>query len=213
MKGAETGARRKEPGDGDGAGSTTTLTATLPHLRRLLIAGNKIGGTIDAELLRWRLTGRLELQLYDNEPGFLLPPDIGKLAASQLVEVDLSSCSLRGPLVDGIGELGPTVRVLRLDNNRLEGELNAEALVKLTNLQTLSVARNRLTGPLPALLVMLYRSLRVLRLEDNLLEGPIPPEWANLEMLEEAHFGRNPEIDELRDGWIGARLPSCLVVF
>ena len=185
----------------------------VPCLERLLCSHNALGGTIDCELLRWKLEGRLELQLSANNPGFYLPPDIGDLKSSRLVEVDLSDCSLRGPIVEGLGELGPTVAKLVLDDNALEGPLDADVFTKLTGLHTLSVANNRLSGPLPAGLVLLWRCLHVLRLEDNQLEGPIPAEWANLGNLEELSFGGNRGMDELRDDWIAGRLPHCLVTF
>jgi hypothetical protein len=64
-----------------------------------------------------------------------------------------------------------------------------------------------------ASMCMMYKSLRVLRLGGNQLEGPLPPEWANLDSLKELVLGGNPQLDNLRDGWIAQALPSCLVTF
>ena len=169
---------------------TTTLTATLPCLERLLCSHNALGGTIDCELLRWKLEGRLELQLSANNPGFYLPPDIGDLKSSRLVEVDLSDCSLRaGPSWKGWASWGPRWRSSCSTTTPSRARWTRTSSPSSQSLHTLSVANNRLSGPLPAGLVLLWQCLHVLRLEDNQLEGPIPAEWANLGNLEELSFG------------------------
>ena len=65
---------------------------------------------------------------------------------SLLRVLDLSRCSLRGPLRDaGVSGLTSLVALV-LDDNCLEGPLPARALGLLTSLQLLSLQRYRFTG-------------------------------------------------------------------
>jgi hypothetical protein len=139
-------------------------------------------------------------------------------AAQKLAVLDLSRCSLRGPLWRSpLGRLGATLTSLLLEGNALDGPLAgacAAQLVQLTGLEHLSLAQNQLSGPLPAALCQLHRSLRVLKLGGNRLMGPVPAEWVYFEdKLEELSLGGNAGVDALRDGWLADRLPKCLVHF
>jgi hypothetical protein len=139
-------------------------------------------------------------------------------AAQKLAVLDLSRCSLRGPLCRSpLGRLGATLTSLLLEGNALDGPLAgacAAQLVQLTGLEHLSLAQNQLSGPLPAALCQLHRSLRVLKLGGNRLMGPVPAEWVYFEdKLEELSLGGNAGVDALRDGWLADRLPNCLVHF
>lgn len=137
-------------------------------------------------------------------------PEKRAALASPLRRLDLTRCSLRGPL-SAVGGL-TSLAALVLDDNALSGPL-PEALTALRALALFSAERNQLTGPLPACYCTLRAELRALRLCSNRLDGPIPPEWGQLDHLEELGLGRNKGVDALRDGWIASRLPTCLVTF
>mmetsp|Transcript_11366 Transcript_11366/g.26702 ORF Transcript_11366/g.26702 Transcript_11366/m.26702 type:complete len:245 (+) Transcript_11366:139-873(+) len=152
----------------------------------------------------------------DDGAALVTDSEVASLAArlaAPLGQLDLSRCSLVGPLdLPQLASL-TSLTELSLDDNALSGPLPAESLTCLRNLEVLSVERNRVTGKLPALLCKMSGSLRILRLGANSLEGPIPPEWGWLDRLEELGLGGNPGIDPLRDGWLAELLPNCLLTF
>jgi len=169
------------------------IPARLPFLEYLSLEGNQLSGELDIDLLRLRLEERITLVLADVQPGFSLPTDLSIMGTSRLAVVDLSGCSLVGPLPESIGTL-TTIQRLVLDDNRLSGPLPS-ALSQLLDLTLLSVERNNFSGPLPPELFHLHRTLQILRLAGNDFHGPLPCEWMNLSSLLELTLYDNPKIE------------------
>ena len=125
-------------------------------------------------------------------------------AEGRVVELDLQSANLAGPLPSEIQQLSALTK-LNLTDNKLTGTIPAE-LGQLGALTVLYLAGNKLTGPIPAelgqlgALTALYMfsnqlsgaipawpeqlcSLEGLNLDDNQLSGAIPVELAQLPAL------------------------------
>ena len=79
------------------------------------------------------------------------------------------------------------LRVLKLDDNLLRGELPSE-LANLNFLEVLDLSKNDLSGELPSELGNL-EFLRVLDLYENGFSGSLPHEWGNLTSLEHLSIG------------------------
>merc|ERR1719198_2486282 len=102
-----------------------------------------------------------DVELSGNNPGFTLPSNIGELG-DDIMTLELSSCSLRGP------PLGETLQLLKP---------LASALEKLD----LSV--NKLGGTLTED-ISAYGKLTELRLNNMGIGGAVPKEFASLTNLE-----------------------------
>ena len=144
-------------------------------------------------------------------------------AEGRVVDVDLSSNHLVGPIPPELGALA-NLRRLGLYANDLSGPIPLE-LGKLVNLETIRISHNfNISGGIPAELGNLA-SLRDLELFETGLTGPIPPELgalANLESLTlfdndltgplPPEFGNltNLRILDLRDNKLTGPLPPEL---
>ena len=150
--------------------------AALSSLRRLNLAGDKIGG----ELPPWlpALTALEELSLASAGLQGTLPPGIGSLR--RLAVLSLGRNRLSGTLPPELGSLA-ALRVLDLSANSLEGPLPPQ-LGSLPAMEVMDLSANELSGPLPAELGSLT-ALRVLDLSSNSLSGPLPGSLAALPQL------------------------------
>ena len=107
-----------------------------------------------------------------------IPPEIGKLANLERLELGLNS--LTGPIPVELGELASLERLI-LTSNDLSSPIPAE-LAAATSLTTLDLGYNSLTGPIPSEIGNLP-NLRLLNLLYNDLTGSIPPELGSLASL------------------------------
>ena len=107
---------------------------------------------------------------------------------SQLIELDLSSNQLTGPIPVELSQLSQ-LDGLFLSSNQLTGPIPAE-LSQLSQLWRLDLSGNQLTGPIPAWLGQLSRLWR-LDLSSNQLTGPIPVELSQLSWLKRLNLGQN----------------------
>lgn len=126
-----------------------------------------------------------------NSTGFSLPgsiPDWLGQRLSNLEVLDLSSCSIYGPLPSSIGNLS-RLRSLHLSNNSIAGTMPT-ALGKLLPLSVLDLSRNLLTGQIPREIASLM-NLSKLDLSSNFLSGGIPLEFGSLSSLEHLNLSNN----------------------
>ncbi|WOL12926.1 hypothetical protein Cni_G21695 [Canna indica] len=163
----------------------------LPRLRRLIVSGTRISGSIPPEVGNLhhleqlvlsrdhlhgqipRSIGRLDrlkvLDLSGNRIGGMLPGEIGQLAA--LVKLDLGSNRIIGSVPDELGRLRQ-VELLDLSENQLTGGV-PEALAEMTSLEELYLSGNPLGGGIPEIWEKL-RSLRGIGMSRLGLVGSIP---------------------------------------
>ncbi len=90
-----------------------------------------------------------------------------------------------GVEADEIGK----VRLIRLDDNNLDGEIPAE-IAQLDGLDWLSMDNNQLTGSLPPELGQMSK-LRVFWVTENNLSGPVPAEIGDMVGLTSLHMAHN----------------------
>ena len=101
-------------------------------------------------------------------------------AEGRVVDVDLSSNNLTGPIPPELGNLA-NLTSLTFDSNNFTGPIPPE-LGNLANLRRLSLYATGVSGPIPPELGNLA-NLMSLTLDSNNLTGPIPPELGNLANL------------------------------
>ncbi|KAM7466610.1 hypothetical protein LguiB_014172 [Lonicera macranthoides] len=106
----------------------------------------------------------------------------------RVTALNLNASGLVGPLSPYIGNLS-FIRVIRLANNTLQGELPSQ-IGHLFRLQDLSLPFNSLEGKIPTNLSQLS-SLGVLNLVSNKIEGGIPRELGGLPKLWELSLWSN----------------------
>eukprot|EP00850_Spirogloea_muscicola_P018115 SM000162S02393 [mRNA] locus=s162:272236:278270:- [translate_table: standard] len=170
----------------------------LPHLEALDVSGNRLAGNVPAGLSL--LLGLTVLSFSWNAGiGGPLPPSLGQLGSLQRLRA--ASCNLSGGVPAALFPRGSRLVELDLSSNRLVGPLptslaNAEGLINLRlqgnvlsdaippqigallHLGNLELQGNRLTGPLPVEIAGLPR-LATLDLRFNNLNGTIPQGFGN----------------------------------
>ncbi|PHU23512.1 hypothetical protein BC332_08619 [Capsicum chinense] len=164
------------------------FVGTLPHsivnlssqIQRLLIFGNRIGGSIPREI-----SNLVNLNLLDMSNSNLtggIPDSVGRL--TNLGSLNLGSNLLTGVIPSSIGN--PTALVyLYLPRNKLEGNIPS-TLGKCNQLLRLDISDNHLTGTIPQQLIALS-SLTKIYAFYNSLTGPIPVyigNWSHLTYLD-----------------------------
>ncbi|KAL8166873.1 hypothetical protein V2J09_008372 [Rumex salicifolius] len=156
------------------------------------------------------------------------------LSQEHISELDLSDTGIVGPLPDNIGNAMPTLQILRLANNHINGSI-PKSLCELTNLNLLDLRKNRLSGWIPdcwesswlLLAVELssntlsgsipnslteVRSLQLLSLANNSLQGELNMVFTSTcERLEVLDVGRNHLQGEIPP-WNGATFPSLQIL-
>jgi Leucine-rich repeat (LRR) protein len=129
-------------------------------------------------------------------------------AQSNVVELELDSNQLSGPIPAGIAHL-TNLTWLGLKDNQLSGTIPPQ-LGTLANLTMLALEANRLEGTIPRELGQLT-NLRVLALGQNQLQGLIPDELRNLARLEQFTVESNRLTGSV-PSWIG-EWPQLAVLF
>ncbi|KAM3381444.1 hypothetical protein P3S68_007017 [Capsicum galapagoense] len=164
------------------------FVGTLPHsivnlssqIQRLLIFGNRIGGSIPREI-----SNLVNLNLLDMSNSNLtggIPDSVGRL--TNLGSLNLGSNLLTGVIPSSIGNLTALV-YLYLPRNKLEGNIPS-TLGKCNQLLRLDISDNHLTGTIPQQLIALS-SLTKIYAFYNSLTGPIPVyigNWSHLTYLD-----------------------------
>ncbi|KAM3381447.1 putative receptor-like protein kinase [Capsicum galapagoense] len=164
------------------------FVGTLPHsivnlssqIQRLLIYGNRIGGSIPREI-----SNLVNLNLLDMSKTNLtgrIPDSIGRL--TNLGSLNLGSNLLTGVIPSSIGNLTALV-YLYLPRNKLEGNIPS-TLGKCNQLLRLDISDNHLTGTIPQQLIPLS-SLTKIYAFYNSLTGPLPVyigNWSHLTYLD-----------------------------
>ena len=158
---------------------------------RLVLSGNRLSGTIPAEL--GRLTYLKELRLSGNRLSGTIPAELGQL--TYLKELYLSSNRLSGTIPVELGRL-TYLKELSLSNNRLSGTIPAE-LGQLANLKGLYLNGNRLSGTIPAELGQLT-DLERLGLGGNRLSRSTSAELGQLTDLERLGLGEPTYLERLQ---------------
>jgi hypothetical protein len=131
------------------------------------------------------------IELKNNNLKGLIPPCVRQ--CTKLWKLCLSCNGLYGTYeTNGIpGAIGdcPSLRVLKLYNNKLEGPIPT-AISQLQHLEVLWLNRNNLTGEIPECLGKLT-NLKALYLSYNQFTGSIPENLAELQQLEIMDLGYN----------------------
>ncbi|CAN6476694.1 unnamed protein product [Victoria cruziana] len=119
-----------------------------------------------------------------------IPLELGNSPA--LADVDLRGNALSGSLPPSIWNLCDQLSSLRLDDNRLSGELPRPALpnVSCPNLATLRLESNRFDGEFPDFIAG-FTSLKELDLGNNLLSGPVPETLLAMRRLTSLNLSHN----------------------
>ena len=128
-------------------------------------------------------------------------------AVSSATKIDLSGCSLRGPIAREIGQLA-SLKFLNLERNQLDGEVPDE-IGDCSSLQVLYLNHNRLRGRIPAALAR-CGALTLLQLQANRFTGSVPPELAHCTALTELAVFKNQRLEtKASKAEIMRRLPLC----
>ncbi len=159
-------------------GELPTEIGNLVHLQSLILAGNKLEGSISPSI--FELTDLATLDLGSNRFTGTIPHAVGNL--TNLVELKLNNNRLTGQIPPELGAL-ENLETLRLGRNQLSGEIPG-SFENLINLMDLFLNDNQLTGAIPAFLGDLA-NLEKLNLQNNQFSGPVP---GSLEALERLTF-------------------------
>ena len=151
-------------------------TNSLGRVNDLTLSGNRLSGTIPAEL--GNLAFLSSLYLYTNQLSGEIPSEMGDL--SNLRYLELNHNQLSGQIPSELGSLSKLER-LSLHSNRLTGQIPSD-LGSLASLKQLNLGGNQMTGTIPAELGNLT-NLTSLGLSNNQLTGSIPTELGNLTNL------------------------------
>ena len=143
---------------------STDMIQSMPNLTHVYLEDNQFDGTID---------------------------DTFFADLKNLVHLDVSNCSFSGKVPGHLFNL-PSLQVLDMSLNNLDGQLPAEALsnVNASNLQFLSLHTNKISGPIPSSIKNL-ENLNTLDLSLNQFSGVMPKEIGGLKFVNILFLGRN----------------------
>lgn len=163
-------------------------------VKHLLLAENKLGGTIPSELSL--LQSLRSLDLSQNYIDGEIPTKLGQLDGLQ--ELNLMSNKINGRIPSALGSLS-SLSSLDISSNFLSGSIPSD-LGMLLNLESLSMGDNRLTGTIPSTFASLT-GLTTLNLFRNQLSGTIPPSLSGLPVLTSVNFASNNFTGDISDGY------------
>jgi Leucine-rich repeat (LRR) protein len=170
-------------------------------MERLNFGGNKISGTIPAEI--GNLVNLTLLEMDQNRLSGIIPSSIGNL--KNLVVLRLSKNNLSGEIPTTIGNF-PQLNMLYLDDNMLFGNI-PESLGQCIRLNMLNLSVNNLDGSIPSEILSISALSLGLDLSNNNLIGTIPPEIGKLINLELLNVSNN-----MLSGEIPPALGFCAVL-
>ncbi|KAK2664904.1 hypothetical protein Ddye_003478 [Dipteronia dyeriana] len=160
------------------------VVSELPSLRELQLGSCNLPSIISSSIsFKNSSTSLTQLHLYDNDlSNSSIYPWLSNFSSS-LVDLDLSSNKLLGPIPDYVFTNMTSLLHLDLGHNQIVGPL--ESFRNLCSLKTLSLNNNSLTGQLPQLFFYLSlnnkvsdgcskHTLETLLLDDNILSGSLP---------------------------------------
>jgi len=203
--------------------SHNQITGTIPDtnfgpgkaLKYVYFTDNLISGPIGSTFLK-NLVSLVKLDAAYNQITGTLPNEVGTL--STLETLRLTQNRMMGPLPPQLYSLGPSLKILDLDNNGFSGQIgdigklsNLETLrmkendfvgaipnsvYGLTNLKVLDLNTNRLTEDIPTAMGKLV-NLEELFLNDNRLAGQISPELSNLQKLRLVNLSNNVFVGDM----------------
>ncbi|KAJ1691040.1 hypothetical protein LUZ63_015195 [Rhynchospora breviuscula] len=171
------------------------------NLQLMMIGGNKISGTIPAEL--GNLTSLNTLFMDRNLLADSIPPAIGNL--TNLIILSLSTNNLSGPIPSSLGNL-VQLNEIYLDANQLNGHI-PESLGNCIHLYKANFSCNNLEGQIPKELVSITSFTQALDLSHNSLTGPIPLEVGKLNNVGVLNISHNNFY-----GYIPSSLGNCLLL-
>ncbi|GAB2262719.1 hypothetical protein Droror1_Dr00003716 [Drosera rotundifolia] len=152
-----------------------TVLGGLSRLRRLVLSGTNLTGTIPDEIGQ---LSNLEHLVISNSPlDGLVPSSVGQL--SKLRVLDMNHIGLTGPVPESIGHLGMLIK-LDLSWNRLVGEI-PDTIKKLKTLELLDLGHNQFGNfGIPVFLGEMPLLKEIHLSGNNELGGQIPEIWDNL---------------------------------
>ena len=171
------------------------VICTDGHVTGLFLPGNRLAGTIPAQLSD--LTQLDELDLAQNSLTGAIPAQLGDL--SQLTGLNLSQNQLTGSIPPQLGNL-TNLLSLSLQRNRLTGAIPPE-LGNLTSLYSLSLQNNLLSGSIPPTFGNLT-NLGVLSLSSNRITGNIPTQLGNLWNLQSLYLDTTQMAGEIPTSFV-----------
>lgn len=152
------------------------LSSSVPNLQVLSLSSCHLSGPIHSSLEK--LQSILRIRLDDNNFTAPVPEFLGNF--SNLTQLKLSSCGLKGTFPEKIFQV-PTLQILDLSNNRLlEGSLPEFPLNG--SLDSLVLTDTNFSGKVPDSIGNLKRLTRIELARCN-FSGPIPNSMANLTQL------------------------------
>lgn len=157
------------------------VVCTDGHVTELFLTGNRLTGTIPAQLSD--LTQLDDLDLAQNALTGTIPAQLGNL--TNLTDLNLSQNQLTGSIPPQLGNLTNLIS-LSLQKNKLTGSIPPE-LGNATSLYSLTLQNNFLSGPIPPTFGNLT-NLGVLSLSANKISGNIPTQLGNLQNLQSLYL-------------------------
>ncbi|KAL2328824.1 hypothetical protein Fmac_022251 [Flemingia macrophylla] len=150
------------------SGEIPRCVSSLSFLRIVDLTGNRISGTLPADIGRLRQLTLLSAA--DNLIAGEIPPSLSRLTG--LMHIDLRNNRISGPIPQDLGRLQMLSRIL-LSGNQLSGPIPA-SICRIYRLVDLDLSQNHLTGPIPEALGRMA-VLSTLKLDTNKFSGMIPP--------------------------------------
>lgn len=168
-------------------GAVGRVTAlTLAGLRRSRLGRRDPRFAVDA------LRNLTSLAVF-NASGFALPgaiPDwFAAASLPSITTLDLSFCSIVGPIPPGVGGFA-NLTFLNLSGNAISGAIPGQLFGGLASLTVLDLSRNQLTGTIPPS-APAFQNLTALYLFENFLAGSIPPAVGTMASLETLDLSNN----------------------
>ncbi|CAI0415782.1 unnamed protein product [Linum tenue] len=203
------------------------LGISLPNLRSLDVAFNHFTGTVPASLSNASNLVFLQLQvnnftgsmpsmassrnlmrllIYNNSLGGGEANDLSFFSsltnAKNLELMSIAGNNFGGSLLEHIGNLSTSLKILTLSANKISGNLPS-GIQNLVSLQRFEASYNNLSGTIPSA-IWNIRTLEWLDLASNSISGSVPQSIGNLTRLNRLRLARNQ-----LQGEIPAAIENC----